>query len=281
MPNNTKKCAVIIVTYNSEAHIPKAMACLATQTYSPSQILLVDTGSSDPNYLNVYEGINNTKVRLAENGIGFCKGNNVGWSMVDHDTDYVFFLNPDAFLTPNFIEHAIAHMEAQPNCGALTGTTLGYDIKADKPTGKYDTTGIFRRWYGRWYDRGQGANVNSNLYSKVENIPAICGAVFFCRKIALDKVVLRGYEIFDSTFYMYKEDIDLSLRLKQKGWKLTFVPHLVSYHCRGWSADRTKVPRKMRLHSAANDLRVNRMLKSPLGVIYSSLKYSAVKLLDM
>ena len=32
---------------------------------------------------------------------------------------------------------------------------LGYDIKSDQPTGKYDSTGIFRTWYGRWHDRAR------------------------------------------------------------------------------------------------------------------------------
>lgn len=281
MKHNQKHCAIIIVTHNSELYIPKAMECLVKQTYPASQILLVDSGSRNTDYLNKYDGFSHTQVVLAGNDIGFCKGNNIGWSKVDPKTDYVFFLNPDAFLTPKFLDQAVEFMEGHPDCGALTGTTLGYDIHARAPTGKYDTTGIFRKWYGRWYDRGQGAAVNLSHYTKNERLPAICGAVYFCRKSALESVLLRGSEVFDSTFFMYKEDIDLSLRLRQKGWKLMFVPHLAAYHCRGWNPDRSKVSRKMRLHSAVNDLRVNVRTKSPLGIFYSGLKYSSVKLFDI
>ena len=78
--------------------------------------------------------------------------------------------------------------------GALTGKVLGYDIDAGKPTGRYDSTGIFHKWYGKWYDRGQGEYVEQELYNNEESVPAICGAVFFCRKSALDTILLRGKE---------------------------------------------------------------------------------------
>ena len=202
---------------------------------------------------------------------------------VSQESDYIFLLNPDAFITPRYLEDAISFMEKPENryCGALTGTTIGYDIHSDRPTGKYDTTGVFPKWYGGWYERGQGMPYQAELYDKVEEIPAICGAVFFCRKSALNDVLVRGYEILDNTFYMYKEDIDLSIRLRKKRWKLLFVPGLVAYHCRGWNPDRKQMPRKMRLHSARNEISVNAKKLSPVGIVYSSLKYAAVKLFNV
>src|SRR5262249_49063606 len=150
------------------------------------------------------------------------------------------------------------------DCGALTGTILGYDIAKDKPTGKYDSTGVFRKWYGHWYDRGQGKDCHPQKYAKKEYIPAICGALFFCRKEALDSVLIRDKEIFDNTFFMYKEDIDLSLRLRNEGWKLAFVPHLVAYHCRGWYKERKRVPRILRMCSARNELFIHKRSREPI-----------------
>jgi GT2 family glycosyltransferase len=166
-------------------------------------------------------------------------------------------------------------------CGALTGTTLGYDIVADKPTGKYDSTGVFHTWYGHWFDRGQGQACQSSLYDRKESIPAICGAIYFARKKALDTVMLRNYEVFDNSFYMYKEDIDLSLRLRRKRWTLDFVPDLIAYHCRGWNRDRSKMPRELRLCSAKNELIIHTRNFMPVPTFYAVCKYAAVKLLDM
>lgn len=276
-------CSVIIVTYNSQLHLPKAMECLGQQTHLPNEIVIVDTGSKNHDYLLPYKRYPNVKVVIAEKESGFCKGNNIGMAHVSPTSDYVFLLNPDAFITKGYLEEAMAFMEKpeQAKCGALTGSTLGYDIAANTPTGKYDTTGIFKTWYGRWYDRFQGRPFPSALFFKHEKVPAICGAVFFCRKKALDEVLLRGNEILDNTFYMYKEDIDLSLRLRNKGWSLFFLPTLVAYHCRGWNADRSKMPRKMRLCSARNEFRIHVRSLSLVGIIYSGLKYFSVKFLDL
>ncbi|NGX42635.1 MAG: putative glycosyltransferase EpsH [Chlamydiae bacterium] len=283
MKINQPLCSVIIVTHNGEKHIPKAMKCLKNQTRQADEIIIVDSGSKNPNYLGKYQKEANVKIILGEKDIGFCKGNNLGMEKLHPSADYVFFLNPDAFPNPDFLENSIAYMENPLNqcCGAITGTTLGYDIDLDQPTGKYDSTGIFHSWYGKWYDRAQGEKFNANLYIKEEDIPAICGAVFFCRKTALDEVEIREAEIFDNTFFMYKEDIDLSLRLRKKGWKLMFVPQLLAYHCRGWHRDRGKAPRIMRLYSAKNELKIHARNLSPIGMLYSLMKLFAVKVFDL
>lgn len=276
-------CTVIVITNNNEMHLTKNMECLRNQTRKADQIILVDTGSKNPQYVTDYGKQENVTVIFAEKGVGFCVGNNVGYSHVSAKTDYVFLLNPDAFITPRYLEEAIKFMERAENqrVGAVTGTTLGYDINADKPTGKYDTTGIFQKWYGKWNDRGQGEEYNPSLYTAKEEIPAICGAVFFCRKKALDQVLLRQNEILDSTFFMYKDDIDLSMRLRTKGWKLVFLPQLLAYHCRGWNPDRKKMLRIMRVCSAKNELRIHARTLSPVKTLYSGLKYTLVKVFDI
>lgn len=276
------KVSVILVTYNCPDYLEKAIGCLNAQSHQADQIIIVDTGSRDSGYLFSYHQYPNVSVHFAEKESGFCKGNNVGWTKVAPDADYVFLLNPDAFLTSDYLKNAVDFMEDSyhADCGAITGMTLGYDLKKNHPTGKYDSTGIFRTWYGKWYDRGQGMDVCPDLFANQEELPGICGAVFFCRKKALDQVLIRGTELLDSTFYMYKEDIDLSIRLRKKKWKLFYVPKLVAYHCRGWNPDRSKMSRKVRLCSAKNEFRIQFKNGCLPGLLYSGLKFSAVKLFD-
>lgn len=275
-------CSVIIITYNSQLHLQKAMECLNLQTLPPQQIILVDTGSRDKDYLESYKSMPNVTILYAEAQTGFCKGNNLGFMHVSPTSRYLFLLNPDAFLEPDFIEKAsnIMDLPESRNIGAITGISMGYDIVRDKPTGKYDTTGIFQTWYGHWYDRAYGVSLDSLTFSKPEELPAICGALFFCRKEALDDVLIRSRELLDSTFYMYKDDIDLSLRLRRKGWNLLFHPSLLAYHCRGWNPDRSKMERKMRLCSAKNELTLHWREGFFPGIVYSGIKYLSVKLFD-
>lgn len=284
MSSHLKKkpiCSVIIKTHDSEKFIHKAILCLEKQTVPVERIVIMDSASKDPSYLNKHTNKTNIEMIIEKEDVGFCQGNNIGMSKIHPKSDYVLFLNPDAFLHPKFIEGAIQFMEQSKyqTVGCLTGGLLGYDIDKNQPTGKYDSTGIFQSWYGRWYDRDQEKLYLPNYYKNHEQVPAICGALMFCRKKALDQVLLKGKEVFDNTFFMYKEDIDLSLRLRKAGWNLMFVPSLHAYHCRGWKA-RSRMPRSARLYSARNEIKVHMRHRSPY-IAYSLAKYLLVKFLNV
>lgn len=262
--------------------MPTCLNSLKAQSCLPNQIILVDSGSTETAYLELYRRDPLIWLHLAPDNIGFCQGNNLGISYVRQPCEYVLFLNPDAFLTPSFAEQAIAQMEeaSSQRIGALTGVLLGYDRDRQKPTGKIDSTGIFRTWYGRWYDRNQGDSVAALVQGKKETVPALCGALMFCRWKALQSVALAPCTVMDPSFYMYKEDIDLSLRLRRQGWSLVFNSDLMAYHCRGWKKERGKVPRSLRLLSARNEMRLHARCKSTC-YFYSLLKYCAVRVLNL
>lgn len=276
-----KKVSVIIVTHDSELFIHKALDQVLKQTRAVHEILLVDTGSKDRAYLNPYQTNAKIKLLFAGNEVGFCQGNNFGMRHLS-EYDYLLLLNPDAFLEVDFIEKAVEYMEApsQASVGIVTGKLLGFDIRKNEPTGKYDSTGIFRTFWGRWYDRGQGQPIVENCFEKEESLPAICGALMFMRKAAVADVLLKDGSIFDPSFYMYKEDIDLSLRCRKKGWRLKYQPLLKAYHCRGWNVDRKKMAKKIRLISARNELKIHWRMRSCLGMCYSTVKYSLVALFN-
>lgn len=272
-------CAVIIVTHNSQKYLSTCLQALQQQTRRPAQVIIVDSGSQETDYLTAYAYDSSFTLHLAQENVGFCRGNNIGMSYVQASVQYVLFLNPDAFLTPSFLEQAVAYLE-QPSAkqtGALSGVLLGYNVEEQRPTGRIDSTGIFRTWYGRWYDRGQGEFYQESPEYQPERVPALCGALFLCRMQALRSVQLAPHVIMDPTFYMYKEDIDLSLRLRRQGWSLSYVPQLIAYHCRGWQQDRSKMPYHLRLQSAKNEMRLYARLKSPC-YFYSLLKYFVVKM---
>jgi GT2 family glycosyltransferase len=280
---SSSPCAVIIVTHNSELTLDKVIEALKKQTRLPSRVILVDSGSSNCDYLKKHQASHChflIDVLFYEN-IGFCQANNAGMAHISDDMAYVLFLNPDAFLTPTFLEQALNFMEhpQYKECAILSGTLLGYDILKDQPTGQYDSTGIFQKWYGRWYDRYQGDHCEAHNLHHIEAVPALCGALMFCRKKALESVFITKNEVFDRTFFMYKEDIDLSLRLRKAGWKLFFIPQLIAYHGRGWNKERLKVPKIWRLLSSKNEMKMHARFRSPF-IIYSMAKYLSVRLFN-
>jgi len=280
--HHAPRVAVIVVTFNSELVLQRCIESILNQSRMPESVIVVDNCSSDRSYLECLDDIAICQViRLSENE-GFCRGNNLGYARV-RGFEYVLFLNPDAFPSKTFVEDAVAVMgdPVHSRIGALSGTLMGFDVVGNQPTGKLDSSGIFQTWYGKWYDRGQGSvcYANGTESYAVESVPALCGALMFCRGSALDEVVLRGSEVFDGTFFMYKEDIDLSLRMRRKGWTLGYCRRLHCYHGRGW-AGRNKMLPLFKYLSARNELRVS-LRNHAKGFVYSGLKFLYVCIVEM
>lgn len=247
------KVGIVIVTHNSERYIQKCIEAIYLNTTVPKRVVIVDNASSNRIYLQDLVSSFEVEVIYLEDNFGFAVANNMGVKSLKDDANFILFLNPDAFLSPDFLDHACKVMEAGPNSriGILTGKLIGYDI-GNGPTGLLDSTGIFRTSYGRFYDRGQGEYDEGQYDNGLEEIPIACGALMFCRKEVLQDLFLSDKMIFDETFFMYKEDIDLSLRIRAKGYQIVYMPSLKAFHCRGWNRQRSHAfawAKRMSLHN--------------------------------
>ncbi len=266
--------SIIIVTHNSQSVLPLCLEAIDRQSVSPRQIIIVDSGSDDSVYLAGISERNDITLTTLSN-IGFAAANNRGLEQVDSESAYVLFINPDTFPAPSAIEKSILIMETRPDVAILTGLLEGYDPGRLRTTGKVDSAGIFRAWYGRWFDRGHGEDIGSG-YQRSGYVPAICGAFMFCRFSALKSELPV---LFDESFFMYKEDIELCLRLSGKGWKMFYTPEIRAYHCRGWNLDRRLVPRNVRIMSARNEIRLYQKHPSAY-MVWAWLKYVLVRYFD-
>lgn len=95
---------------------------------------------------------------------------------------------------------------------------------------------VFKNGYGR--DRGavvrgttQFYEIDNPFFSQKAEIHAFTGASVIIRKEVFEK--LGG---FDEKYFMYYEDVDLSLRMQRKGWKIIYEPKSVVYHIHSGSS---------------------------------------------
>ncbi len=262
---------IIIVTHNSMLEIPLCLNAIAKQTLQPASVVLVDSGSDQTDYIDQQRPLC-SKIIKCKN-IGFSRANNIGLKQVRLGADdIVIFLNPDAFMEKDVLFQVVGHFSRNPGTGCLTGKLLGYDLDTDQPTGYIDSTGIFRKFYGRWFDRGQGEE-DRGQYQAEQHVPAVCGAFMCCRAAALQSL---GAPVFDEAFFLYKEDIELSLRIYQKQWNIVYLPSIVVYHCRGWAAQRREMSYSSRLLSAQNEVLLYKRHRSPY-ILWAVGKYLAVR----
>lgn len=95
---------------------------------------------------------------------------------------------------------------------------------------------VFKSGHGR--DRGavvratsQFYETDNSFYNQKAEIHAFTGASVIIRKEVFEK--LGG---FDQSYFMYYEDVDLSLRMKRQGWKIMYEPKSVVYHIHSGSS---------------------------------------------
>ncbi|RUM42027.1 MAG: hypothetical protein DSY80_07955, partial [Desulfocapsa sp.] len=224
--------AAIVVTHNSASCMEQCLQALADQIEIAVDVVVVDCGSDDISYLQELRNIFSFQL-VEEENIGFSRANNAGYAVLADTIEYVLFLNPDVFLSRSFLQSALRISKENPQAAIVSGKLLGYDLHKKKASGRIDSTGVIRKFYGRWVDRGKG-EADQGQYDTSEELTALCGALLFCRKEALDS--LQDF-VFDPDFFLYKEDVELCMRLLKGGWKLLYHPELTAFHCRGWQGE--------------------------------------------
>jgi N-acetylglucosaminyl-diphospho-decaprenol L-rhamnosyltransferase len=262
---------IVIVTHDSGDSIQLCLHHLSRQSVGITSIVLVDSGSADPAYLDTLES-KWPLVLVREGDMGFARANNRGFREIQGGGgSLVLFINPDTFLTPDFLELLAPVMDREKQKVCVSGKLLSYDLEGRKATGLIDSAGIYRKGYGRWYDRGQG-EVDHGQYDDIASPVALCGALLCFRYDDLES--LDG-QIFDPDFFLYKEDIELGIRLRRQGWNLRYVPGLVAFHCRGWKKDRRRVPLQLKKMAAKNEIILYRKHPS-IYICWAFLKYIIV-----
>ncbi len=221
----TENVAVCIVTYNSERHLRPCLEALAAQTRQPRDVLVWDNASSDQSVV-LAEKLGATVVRAPEN-VGFARAANE--LIARTATRYVLLLNPDAYLGPRYIEELEKAAETDAAIGSVTGKLI-QSPRTDGPP-LLDSAGHVL--YRNRVAANRGANEpDLGQFDTPGEVFGVCAAAALYRRAMLEDVRL-GTEYFDSTFFMYLEDVDLDWRARLRGWKARYEPAAVAEHQRG------------------------------------------------
>jgi GT2 family glycosyltransferase len=249
--------SIIVVGHNDEADLPLSVGSALAQRGVTTETLVVDNDSSDGSREAVRR-VGGQRVHLLElpENIGFAAAMNLGIGA--SSGRYVLALNPDCRLEPDFAAILTGRLDRRPDVGSASGRLLRAQGAELSPTGRLDSTGIYRTMAGRHFDRGSGEPAGGR-YTVEEEVFGASGAAGFYRREALESArIMTG--VFDSDFFLYREDADLSWRLQNLGWKCLYVPEAVGYHRRrNLPERRRRMSPLVNFHSVKNRflLRIN------------------------
>jgi len=215
--------SIIIPNFNGNKFLPNCIKSLKTAIKkcpnSKFEIILVDNNSSD-NSIQIFQNLlpkNDKQVIKLSKNFGFPYAVNQGINISKYP--YVCILNNDLKIDKNwFKEISQSITKSTKNTACFCGTILNIIGKS------VESRGISYKYFGKCIQIKHlpksaivwGASAAATVYSKN---------------------IIQKIGLFDSSFFAYIEDVDISFRLQKFKYLTICNPMAISYHLGGGTSD--------------------------------------------
>lgn len=236
------RISIIIVNYNVKFFLEQCLHSVRKAMKEiQGEVFVVDNNSVDGSIAMVREKFPEVIAIENKENQGFSKANNQ--AILRSKGDFVLLLNPDTVVEEDTFSKILNFMDENPETGALgvkmidgKGNFLP-ESKRSLPTpwvSFYKVFGLswlfpkskkFGKYHLGYLDK-----------EKTHQIEILPGAFMLLRKKALDKAGL-----LDEAFFMYGEDIDLSYRIINAGFKNYYFPDTTIIHYKGESTKKSSI----------------------------------------
>lgn len=217
--------SVVIVAWNSRAELARTLPALLPELDEGDELIVVDNGSGDDTAAVVRELA--PRARLLETGrnLGFAAGCNAGADLAGGEL--LVTLNPDAAPRPGFGEAIRRPWEDGRGWAAWQALVANGDGSRINSAGNpVHFTGIV------WAGRHDEPIVPAPPAGEVVALSGAC--------LAIPRRTWEELGGFPPQFFLYHEDVDLSLRLRLRGGRIGIEPAAVVDHDYEFSANREK-----------------------------------------
>lgn len=229
-----KKVFISILHFNTKKETDECLRSLEKVDKKNIELItvLIDNASKEKYILP--SGLkNNIHLIRNDTNLGFAGGHNAGIKYsLDQGADFVLILNNDILVEPAFIQELL-----NPFSESLVGVTVpkiyftkGYEFHS----GRYKDS---EKGSVIWYAGGiidwknvisshRGVDeIDRGQYNAQEPTEFATGACMMVRRDVFEKV-----GIFDERYFLYYEDGDLNMRIKNAGFKVIYVPRSIIWH---------------------------------------------------
>lgn len=192
--------------------------------YKNFEIFFVDNASTDESVEFVLENFSkDPRVKVIQNPVNnMTKGINL--ALKQAEGEYILFLNNDVYFAEGAIYKMVAFMDKHKDVALVQGKLVSYfDHK------KIDDVGETMDLYGNPVTLGFKEK-DIGQYDSQREVLSVTGAASLLRSLLLKKIGL-----LDEDYGIGYEDLDLSLRLRIAGYKISYLPEALTFHKRGSS----------------------------------------------
>jgi len=226
-----KELTVIVVNFNDKAHLQRSLSSVEENAKGLAfEIIVVDNNSQDGSAEFIEKNFPGVKLIRNKENVGFSRANNQ--AIRESRGEFILFLNTDTVLFPNALGLLLEEMRANPQIGALGPALLRdgnrYQVSFGKKVSFFSE--IVQKFFLNHYYR-----LLLKTFQEKREVGWLSAAC-----LLMKRSVLAEAGLFDENFFLYFEDIDLCLRIREKGWKLVFFPRARVFHEGGISTSSFK-----------------------------------------
>lgn len=236
------KATIVIPNINGKGWLKDSIESVYAQTEQDFELIVVDNGSTDESLEQARAYCVRPNFTLIENGVNTGFSHAVNQGIARAQGEYVVLFNNDAFAEPQWLAELIRTAEKDPRIFAVQSLMIRhFDRELADDAGDYVTVMAFA------CKTGDGRR--ASRYTKEKRIFSACGGASLYRRRILDEI--GG---FDENFFAYFEDVDLSWRANNAGYKNVFCPAARCYHICGASTGAVRYNGFKSLQSGRNSL---------------------------
>ncbi|MEP7079385.1 MAG: glycosyltransferase [Ginsengibacter sp.] len=234
--------SVVIVNFNVKYFLETCLLSVQKAMQNiDGEILVIDNCSTDGSrdfFKNRFADVN---FFWNQQNTGFAKANNEAIKI--SKGEYILFLNPDTVVPEDCFEKCLAFIKQHDNNVALgirmidgSGNFLKESKRAfpDPLTSFFKLSGLANLFpKSKTFARYHLGHLKENENHEAD---VLAGAFIMVPKYILEKV---GF--FDENFFMYGEDIDLSFRIQERGFKNYYFAESSILHFKGESTRKQSI----------------------------------------
>ena len=235
---SSPKVTIIVLFYNAAKVTLECLAAVEKYTnYNPLEIILVDNGSGFEEKKELKKGLANFKnleVKLIANSenLGFAQAANLAASKAKGEI--LVFLNNDVIVTANWLKPLVLYLLKNDKVAACQPKIRSF-VKKDY----FDYAGGaggFLDIFGYSFTRGRVFDSIEKDVGQYDRPCEILWASGSCLVIKTEAFLNLGG--FDEYFFSYMEEIDLAIKLAEKGYRIYSVPQSLVYHYGAYTSNK-------------------------------------------
>jgi hypothetical protein len=229
--------SIVIVNFNAGARLADCVTSIV-DSGCPAQIIVVDNASEDDSIQRLeagYGGLENLRIMRNGANLGFARACNIGTKLAA--CQYILYLNPDCVIDGNTLPALVNGLKKRPDAGMAGGMLINPD-GTEQAGGRRAVPSPWRaliRLTGLYRLKNRYPRIFADFLQHHEKVPdadmeieATSGACMM-----VPRKVISDVGGFDEGYFLHVEDLDLCMRVREKGWKIIFVPGAKVVHLKG------------------------------------------------